>query len=84
MTDGKIDHLIINSPYEEPQLFWKRDERTGEFAKESGRRPAGYVAASPEAQSAEELGRFIPIELVGQIRPRVKKWRKKVIRVSRA
>ena len=54
MTAGKIDHLIINSPYEEPRLYWKRDERTGEFFKESGRRPAGYVVANPESTSLED------------------------------
>ena len=75
MTGGKIDHLIINSPYEEPKLFWKRDERTGEFFKESGRRPAGYVVANPESTSLDDPGQFIPIELVEAIRPRVKRWR---------
>jgi type III restriction enzyme len=75
MTAGKIDHLIINLPYEEPRLYWKRDERTGEFFKESGRRPAGYVVANPESTSLEDPGRFIPIELVEAIRPRVKRWR---------
>jgi len=75
MTDGKIDHLIINTPYEEPTLYWKRDERTGEFFKESGRRPAGYVVANPESTSLDDPGRFIPIEQVEGIRPRVKRWR---------
>lgn len=75
MASGKIDHLIINSPYEEPRLYWKRDERTGEFFKESGRRPAGYVVANPESTSLDDPGRFIPIELVEAIRPRVKRWR---------
>lgn len=75
MSNGKIDHLIINSPYEEPKLYWKRDERTGEFFKEQGRRPAGYVVANPESTSLEDPGRFIPIEQVEAIRPRVKQWR---------
>jgi type III restriction enzyme len=75
MATGKIDHLIINSPYEEPKLYWKRDERTGEFFKESGRRPAGYVVANPESTSLEDPGRFISIDLVEAIRPRIKRWR---------
>ena len=75
MTVGKIDHLIINTPYEEPSLYWKRDERTGDFFKESGRRPAGYVVANPESTSLDDPGRFIPIEQVEAIRPRVKRWR---------
>lgn len=75
MTGGKIDHLIINTPYEEPGLYWKRDERTGEYFKAEGRRPAGYVVADPESTSLEDPGRFIPIELVETIRPRIKAWR---------
>ena len=75
MTIGKIDHLIINSPYEEPTQFWKRDERTGEFFKETGRRPAGYVVADPESKSLDDPGRFIPIEQVEAIRPRIQRWR---------
>ena len=75
MTGGKIDHLIINSPYEEPGLFWKRDESTGEYFKPEGRRPAGYVVADPESTSLDDPGRFIPIELVEAIRPRIKRWR---------
>lgn len=75
MTSGKIDHLIINSPYEEPTLFWKRAERTGEFFKESGRRPAGYVVANPESTSLDDPGRFISIKNVDDIRKRIKDWR---------
>jgi type III restriction enzyme len=76
MTEGKIDHLIINSPYEEPKYYWKREEMTGFFKKEDGRRPAGYVVATPGATSFNDPGKFIPIALVEAIRPRIKAWRK--------
>lgn len=77
MTEGKIDHLIINSPYEEPKYYWKREEMTGFFKKEDGRRPAGYVVATPGATSFNDPGQFIPIPLVEAIRPRIKTWREK-------
>jgi hypothetical protein len=64
MTTGIPGPLIINSPYAEPKHYWKRDERTGEFFKADGRRPAGYVVADPESKSLDDPGRFIKIELV--------------------
>jgi type III restriction enzyme len=75
MTTGIPGPLIINSPYEEPKYYWKRGENTGKFFRESGRRPAGYVVADPESKSLDDPGRFIKIELVESIRPRVKRWR---------
>jgi type III restriction enzyme len=75
MTTGIPGPLIINSPYAEPKHYWKRDERTGEFFKAEGRRPAGYVVADPESKSLDDPGRFIKIELVEAIRPRIKRWR---------
>ncbi|MBN2224885.1 MAG: DEAD/DEAH box helicase family protein [Deltaproteobacteria bacterium] len=71
----KIDKLIINSPYEEPKLYWKYDRATRSFNKEQGRRPAGYVVASESSRSFDDPGRFIEIPLVNQIRPRIKEWR---------
>ncbi|WP_449369584.1 hypothetical protein [Thiomonas sp.] len=35
-----VASLIINSPYEAPQFFWREDR--GNLALEKGRRPAGY------------------------------------------
>ncbi len=37
MSQEKIDHLIINSPYEEPKYYWKRDPNTLLFDKIDGR-----------------------------------------------
>jgi len=73
----KIDKLIINSPYEEPKEYWSYDRTTRTFNKVEGRRPAGYVVATPGSQSFDDPGIFIEIPLVNDIRKRVKEWRKK-------
>jgi len=72
-----IDKLIIANPYREPEQHWhyKREQR--EFNIVSGRRPAGYVRATPDAKSFDAPGIFQPIPLVNQIRERVKAWREK-------
>jgi len=70
-----ITHLIINSPYAEPKQHWLYHRETQKFSLEPGRRPAGYVIASESSRSFDDPGRFIPIEIVNQIRPRVEKWR---------
>ncbi|MDO8745262.1 MAG: DEAD/DEAH box helicase family protein [Candidatus Brocadiaceae bacterium] len=70
-----IDKLIINSPYEEPQQYWEYIRDTREFILQEGRRPAGYVVATPQAQGFDDPGLFIEIDLVNKIRPRIKKWR---------
>jgi type III restriction enzyme len=75
MSQGKIDKLIINSPFEEPGYFWKYYPETKVFNKEKGRRPAGYVVATPGSTSFDDPGIFVPIPLVNKIRPRVKAWR---------
>jgi len=71
----KIDKLIINSPYFEPQQYWEYIRETREFVLQEGRRPAGYVVASESSKSFDDPGTFIEIELVNTIRPRIKKWR---------
>jgi type III restriction enzyme len=48
---------------------------TREFILQEGRRPAGYVVATPQAQGFDDTGLFIEIDLVNKIRPRIKKWR---------
>jgi type III restriction enzyme len=37
----QIDHLIINSPYEELKFFWFFDREKRSFEKRDGRWPAG-------------------------------------------
>lgn len=71
----KIDHLIINSPFEEPKHYWKRRKEDSKFEKEEGRRPAGYYIASPGSTHPNDPGIFVEIPLVMKIRPRVQKWK---------
>lgn len=71
----KIDKLIINSPYFEPQQYWEYLRDTREFKLQEGRRPAGYVVASESSKAFDDPGTFIEIDLVNTIRPRIKKWR---------
>ena len=70
-----ISHLIINTPYAEPGEFWKYHRETRSFSREQGRRPAGYVVATPGAKGFDDMGTFVEIPLVNLIRPRVQAWR---------
>lgn len=71
----RIDKLIINSPYQEPKQHWFYERENRDFFIEDGRRPAGYVMATPNSQAFDDPGIFVEIEIVNQIRPRVKAWR---------
>ncbi len=75
MSASGITHLIINSPFAEPKRHWHYQRETQKFSLKEGRRPAGYVIASESSRSFDDPGRFVPIELVNQIRPRVQAWR---------
>ena len=76
MERRSIDRLIVNSPYEEPQRYWryKRESRTFTLI-EGERRPAGHVIASEGSKVSDDPGVFVEISLVNRIRPRVKAWR---------
>ena len=63
----QIDKLIINSPYEEPKCYWHYDREHRSFEKLEGRRPAGYVVATPDSRGFDDPGVFVPIELVNKI-----------------
>jgi hypothetical protein len=76
MEKKSIDRLIINSPYEEPQRYWRYNRENRTFTLVEGeRRPAGYVIASESSKSFDDPGVFVEIPLVNQMRPRVKAWR---------
>jgi len=72
---AKIEKLIINSPYNEPEHYWSYERETRSFILKDGRRPAGYLIASESSQSFDDPGFFVEIPLVNKIRPRVKAWR---------
>ncbi|MEI7817505.1 MAG: DEAD/DEAH box helicase family protein, partial [Desulfuromonadales bacterium] len=71
----KIDKLIINSPYQEPERYWEYIRDNREFVLQNGRRPAGYVVASESSRTFDDPGIFVEIDLVNTIRPRIVKWR---------
>jgi type III restriction enzyme len=75
MSRTTIDHLIINSPFDEPKSHWHYDRQSRTFDQRDGRRPAGYVIATPESKSFDDPGIFVELPLVNQIRSRVKTWR---------
>ena len=70
-----IDKLIINSPHQEPQKHWHYDRENRSFSIKNGRRPAGYVMATPNSKAFDDPGIFVEIDIVNKIRPRVKAWR---------
>lgn len=71
---SNIDHLIINSPYTEPEQHWRYDHQKQTFERKTGRRPAGYFVAGQGVNA--EIGEFKPIPLVNEIRKRLKAWKK--------
>ena len=71
----QIDQLIINSPYEEPSTYWSYDREVRMFERKDGRRPAGYIVATPGSKVFDDPGVFVELPLVNQIRPRVMAWR---------
>ena len=58
MVDGKIDHLIINSPYREPESYWHYNREGRAFTQVKGRRPAGYLIASENSKAFDDPGVF--------------------------
>lgn len=70
------DSLIINSPYREPDRYWKYDREHKQFVLVEGeRRPAGYMVATDESRAHDDPGLFVELPLVNIIRRRVKEWR---------
>ena len=67
--------LIINGPFDEPSRYWRYDRQTLLFNPVDGRRPAGYLIASPDARGFNDPGVFVELPLVNRIRPRIKAWR---------
>ena len=61
MTASGITQLIINSPYEEPARHWRYERETRLFDLVEGRRPAGYVVASPDSRAFDDPGIFLEI-----------------------
>ena len=75
MTYDKVQHLIINSPYEKPDKHLKHDRNERKFELVEGRRPAGYTIASEHSEKFDDPGFFVELPDVNKIRARVDKWR---------
>jgi len=75
MTYDKVQHLIINSPYEKPDKHLKYDRNERKFELVEGRRPAGYTIASEHSEKFDDPGFFVELPDVNKIRARVDKWR---------
>jgi len=63
---------IINDPYAEPAKHWHFAGVTPELR--DGRRPAGYLAPSPDGQ-LRLVDEIIELEVVNDLRKRVRDWR---------
>jgi type III restriction enzyme len=63
---------IINNAFAEPDRYWHFGSLTPEIRH--GRRTAGYLAPSPDGQ-LKITDQVIPIELVNDLRDRVRQWR---------
>ena len=75
MTGFEVEDPILNSPYEEPQEYWRIIE--GETPERvPGRRPAMYYYRPPQYQAKDAgVGTAIELKLVNRIRGQVKAWR---------
>ena len=74
MSKG-IDHLIVNSPFVEPTCHWGYERESQRFVKREGRRPAGFVRATPGKETFDDPGIFVELPVVNRIRERVAAWR---------
>ena len=63
---GSIDKLIINSPHQEPEQHWFYDRENRNFYIKEGRRPAGYVMATPNSKAFDDPGIFVEIDIVNK------------------
>jgi len=72
---SEIKNLIICSPFVEPAKHWLFNRERKKFEMISGRRPAGFLIATPASQDSDDPGIFREIQLVNKIRPRVDDWR---------
>ncbi len=71
-----LDNPIVNDPFAEPQRYW--EYREGQPYLVEGRRPAGYYfrPRTRMGMGAVAEEEFVELEVVNEIRRRVKEWRK--------
>lgn len=75
MIGFEVQDPILNSPYEEPRLYWRIVE--GETAEKiPGRRPALYYYRPPNHPAEQGgVGTAIELKLANRVRERLKTWR---------
>ena len=80
MAEGQVTepNPIINDPYVEPTRHWEFGE--GEPGHQEGRRASRLPAASQDGRQLTITDELIPIDLVNDIRERVRRWREEGIR----
>ena len=71
----QIDHLIVCNPYCKPDQHWRYIREKREFDLVPGRRSAGYLVASNNADGFDDPGHIIEITKVNEIRKHVEEWR---------
>ncbi len=77
MTEFEVPEPILNSPFEEPQVYWLLEEGQPPV-KCPGRRRAGYFYRDPRAAGNgehEARGEWVELPLVNFIRDQLKRWR---------
>ena len=72
---SQIENLIICRPYVMPTKHWNYNRERKKFELIPGRRPAGFLIATPQSQESDDPGIFREIDLVNKIRLRVDDWR---------
>ena len=78
----QIDKLIINPPYEEPKYYWHYDREHRSFEKREGRRPTGYVVATPDSKGFDDPGalHYIICQGIGTIYREIGNSRREAIK----
>ncbi|MBE6528019.1 MAG: type III restriction endonuclease subunit R [Thermoplasmata archaeon] len=70
-----IEKLIVNSAFKEPEHHWLFSLEEDRFVLKEGRRPAGYFIAEQGSNQYNDVGRFVELPAVNEIRKRVANWR---------
>lgn len=83
MADYEVPEPILNSPYDEPKLFWDIEEGRPPI-QTNGRRPAFYFYRDPRSPVSEDQsdarGTKVDLPLVNQIRKTIAEWRTLALR----
>ena len=82
MNAHEVPEPILNSPFEEPEAYWRILEHDPP-ERRSGRRPAMYFYRPPGREASEDgagAGTAIELKLVNRIRAKLAEWRPLALR----